>query len=199
MEGLRLGKSEAGALWLDARLTSPYRLYQYFLNTEDSVVGTYLRFFTFLDHEQLLELDEATARQPQQRRAQRVLAAEVTRLVHGEAELRRAEAATAALHGGDVRGLDPATLELIADDAPSSVLPLAVLEGEGLDVAEALALCGLAPSRSAARTAVTQGGAYVNNERVPPEGARLTGADLLAGRYVLLRRGRRDVHLLRFE
>ncbi|HTW99481.1 MAG TPA: tyrosine--tRNA ligase [Acidimicrobiales bacterium] len=198
-DGTKFGKTESGALWLDAAMTSPYALYQYFVRTEDSIVGTYLRYFTFLDHEQLLALDEATSTAPQRREAQAVLAREVTTLVHGESETARVERAVAALYGGELDGLDAATLEMVTTDAPTSSEPRGSLEGEGFELVSALVQAGLVPSRSAARTTISQGGAYLNNVRVADETARVTAADLIAGRYVLLRRGRRDFHILRFD
>jgi tyrosyl-tRNA synthetase len=195
-DGTKFGKTESGALWLDPALTSPYALYQYFVRTEDSVVGTYLRYFSFLDHEQLLALDAATAGAPQRREAQAVLAREVTTLVHGPGETARVERAVAALYGGELASLDGPTLAMVSKDAPASALPRASLDGDGLEVVTALVMTGLSPSRAAARTTIAQGGAYLNNVRVAGPEARVTALDLLAGQYVLLRRGRRDIHIL---
>jgi tyrosyl-tRNA synthetase len=198
-DGTKFGKTESGTLWLDATMTSPYALYQYFVRTEDSVVGTYLRHFTFLDHEQLLALDDATAHAPQRREAQAVLAREVTTLVHGQSETARVERAVAALYGGELEALDEATLAMVSADAPASSLAYSLLEGDGLEVVTALVTTGLSPSRAAARTAIAQGGAYLDNVRVADTDARITVADLIADRYVVLRRGRRDFHIIRFE
>lgn len=196
-DGTKFGKTESEALYLDARKTSPYALYQYFYRVEDSVVGTYLRYFTFLSHDEIAALDEATTRQPEARQSQQSLARAVCTLVHGESEMTRAERAAEALYSEDVAALDERTLLEVFADAPSSTLPADALAGAGVDVAGALAASGLVASKSAARTAIAQGGAYVNNRRVAPE-ARLTPSDLIAGRYVVLRRGRRELHLLRF-
>ncbi len=197
-DGTKFGKTESGALYLDARKTSPYALYQSFFRVEDSVVGAYLRYFSFFSHEEITALDEATARRPESREAQRSLARAVCTLVHGEAETARAEAAAGALFSEDVASLDEPTLLEVFADAPSSTMPAAVLDDAGVDVVDALAASGLVASKSAARTALVQGGAYVNNRRVGVDW-RLTRADLVAGRYVVLRRGRRDHHLLRFD
>ncbi len=196
-DGTKFGKTEAGALYLDAAKTSPYALYQYFIQVEDSVVGAYLRYFTFLSHDEIGALDEATAQRPRSREAQRSLARAVCSLVHGETETARAERAAGALFSEEVAALDEATLLEVFADAPSSAMARAALDGAGLDLVEALAASGLVTSKSSARTALGQGGAYVNNRRVGPD-ARLTTADLIAGRYVVLRRGRRHHHLLRF-
>ena len=123
-DGTKFGKTESGAVWLDADRTSPYQLYQFFLRTEDAMVGAYLRYFTFLSHEQILALDAATAERPEQREAHRVLAREVCTLVHGADETTRAELAAAALFGGDLSGLDEHTLLDVFADAPSSDLPV---------------------------------------------------------------------------
>jgi tyrosyl-tRNA synthetase len=198
-DGTKFGKSESGAVYLDAKKTSPYAFYQFFFRSEDAVVGRYLRMFTFLSHEEILALDEATKERPGERAAQRALARAVTDLVHGEEETVRVERAAEALYSEDIGALDEATLLMVVADAPVTTLERSALrDGEGIDVAALLADTGLSPSRGAARTAITQGGAYVNNRRVSPEGGRLTEADLVAGRYVLLRRGRRDLHLLQF-
>ncbi len=198
-DGTKIGKTESGTVWLDRRRTSPYQLYQWLVRTEDAVVGAYLRYFTWLDHGRIEELDQATAEHPERREAQRTLAREVTSLVHGPDDAARAERAAAALFGEEVAELDEPTLLEVLGDAPSSALARSVLDGGGLSLVEALVLVGLVPSRSAARTTVTQGGAYVNNRRQDDLGRSLAPDDLLWGRYVLLRRGRRDHHLVRFE
>ncbi|MFP5375392.1 MAG: tyrosine--tRNA ligase [Acidimicrobiia bacterium] len=195
--GRKLGKTETGTIWLDAGRTSPYRLFQYLLNTPDDRVGAYLRALTLLPGERIEELDRATADHPERRDGQRALAREVVTLVHGAGEAAAAERAGRALFGEEVAELDEATLLAVFAEAPSTVLPRSALEGDGVLLVEALADCGLSPSRSAARKAVEQGGAYVNNRRATGLDRRLTGADLLHDRYVVLRRGRRDHHLLR--
>jgi tyrosyl-tRNA synthetase len=197
-DGTKFGKSVDGAIWLDAKMTSPYALYQFLVRAEDSVVGAYLRDFTFLDHETILALDEATATHPDKREAQRVLAREVCAFVHGADEAARAERAAGALFSEEIAALDEATLLAALEDAPSSKRPRGELEGDGLDLVDVLVESGLAPSKSAARQVVAQGGAYVNNSR-RGEGARLTGVDLISDQYVVLRRGRKDYHLLCFD
>ena len=197
--GRKLGKTETGTIWLDAGRTSPYRLFQYLLNTSDERAGPYLRALTLLPRERIEELDGSTAGHPERREAQRALAREVVALVHGRAEADAAERAGRALFGEEVAGLDEATLLSVFAEAPATVVPRSALAGEGLALVEALADCGLSPSRSAARTAVEQGGAYVNNRRATGLDRRLTAADLLHDRYMVLRRGRRDHHLLRVE
>jgi tyrosyl-tRNA synthetase len=196
-DGTKFGKTESGAVWLDPARTSPYQLYQFFLRSEDAVVGSYLRYFTFLPHEEIDALDAATAERPERREAQRVLAREVCTLVHGADETGRAEQAAAALFGGDVAGLDERTLLDVFADAPSTDLPTGHLD-DGPLLVDLLAETGLVGSKSQARTTVTQGGAYVNNARQDDVTRRLTTDDLVAGRYVVLRRGKKDHHLVRF-
>ena len=197
-DGTKFGKTESGTVWLDADRTSPYQLHQFFLRSEDAMVGTYLRYFTFLPHEELAALDESTAAHPERREAHRVLAREVCTLVHGADEAARAEHAAAALFGGDLAGLDERTLLDVFADAPSTDMARSRLEGDGELLVDLLADTGLVPSKSQARTAVGQGGAYVNNTRADDVARRVTAADLLAGRYLVLRRGKKDHHLVRF-
>jgi tyrosyl-tRNA synthetase len=197
-DGTKFGKTESGTVWLDAARTSPFAFYQFFLRAEDAVVGSYLRFFTFLEHDEIAALDAATADHPERRDAQRALAAAVTSMVHGPEETARAEAASAALYTEAVADLDEATLLEVCAEAPSSTLARKVLDG-GYGLVDALAASGLVKSKSQARTTVTQGGAYLNNKRVDDVDARIGRDDLLFGRYALLRRGRRDYHLVRFE
>ena len=197
-DGTKFGKTESGTVWLDAARTSPYQLYQYFLRSEDAVVGTYLRYFTFLSHEELLALDDATAEHPERREAHRILAREVCTMLHGADETARAEHAAAALFGGGLAGLDERTLLDVFADAPSTDLARTRLEGDGTLLVDLLAETGLVGSKSQARTAVGQGGAYVNNTREDDVARHLTAADLVADRYLVLRRGKKDHHLVRF-
>ncbi len=198
-DGTKYGKTESGAVWLDPAKSSPYSMYQFFVRTPDDEVGRLLRLFTFLPADEIEALDAATAERPEQRRAQQALASAVTALVHGEAETERAAAAAAALFSEDVAGLDEKMLLEVFADAPSSVLARPDLDGDGLPLVEVLVSSGLVSSKTAARTALAQGGVYVNNRRRNDPEDRVSRDDLLVDRYVVLRRGRRDYHLLRFE
>ncbi|HEY3943364.1 MAG TPA: tyrosine--tRNA ligase [Acidimicrobiales bacterium] len=201
-DGTKFGKTESGTVWLDARLTSPYRFYQYFVQVEDAVVGTLLRRLTFLSHEEILELEREVAERPERRAAQRALARAVATMVHGESEAARAERASAALFGEAIAGLDERTLLEVVDEAPSSSLPRSILDGDGPSaptLVDLLVDAGLTRSKSEARRAVAQGGVYVNNVRASDADHILSSRDLLHDRYVVLRRGRRDYHLLRLE
>jgi len=195
-DGSKFGKTESGTVWLDAERTSPYALYQYFVRTEDSAVGDYLRRLTLLSRETILELDSAVATRPERREAQRALAAAVTTLVHGAEEARRAERAAEVLFSEEIASLDEPTLVAALGDAPSTDLSRSDLGR--LDVVDALVRTELVSSKGAARRAVQQGGVYVNNRRVDGVEATIGVEDLLHDRYVILRRGRKDQHVLRF-
>ena len=196
-DGTKYGKTESGTVWLDAKRTSPYGLYQFLLRTEDSDVGRHLRYFTFLDRQRIEELDRALSERPEQREAQRALAREVCTLVHGADETDRAENAAAALYSEEIAALDEATLLEACAEAPTSTWSRALLDG-GVPVVDVLADTGLAKSKSDARRTVTQGGAYVNNRRATDIDARIARHDLLFDRYVVVRKGR-DYHLVRFD
>ena len=193
-DGTKFGKSVAGSVWLDPARTSPYALWQFLFNAEDAMVGRYLRNFTWRSQEEILELDRATAERPGLRLAQRVLADDVTSLVHGPEEATQAARASAALFTPDVASLDEATLAAALADAPTAPLP----DG-GLSVIDALVAGGLAASGGAARRLVDQGGVSINGVKVEPAGAErlLTPSDALHGRYLLLRKGKRDQVVLR--
>ncbi len=197
-DGTKFGKTESGTVWLDAERTSPYQLYQFFLRSEDAVVGTYLRYFTFLDHEAILALDQATTGRPERRQAHRELARQVCTLVHGSHETERAEQAAAALFTEEVSRLDERSILDVFADAPSSTLPRARLDGGGVSLVDLLVETGLAPSRGRARTTIEQGGAYLNNRRAEEVGCSVGADDLVAGRYVILRSGKRNYHLVSF-
>jgi tyrosyl-tRNA synthetase len=188
--GEKFGKSTGGgSLWLDPALTSPYSFFQYWINVDDRDAGRYLRFFTFLDREEIAALEAETEQRPAARAAQRRLAREITSLVHGPAEADRVIAASAALFGqGDLAKLDAATLGAALAEAPhvelASPLPPMV---------ELLVATGLSPSRSAARRAIEEGGAYLNNVRVGEVDAVPRPDQLLPGGWLVLRRGKRSL------
>ena len=195
-DGQKFGKSEGGneRVWLDPSLTSPFAFHQYLLNSEDQMMPALLRFFTFLDHDVILELDEATRTAPQERRAQRALANAVVSFVHGDEAARNAEKAGEALFSEEIAALDEATLLQVVADAPSSTLARSELQ-TGIEPVDLLVRCDLAGSKAEARRFLEQGGVYVNNRRVEP----LESIDLshvLHDRYLVVRRGRRQLHLV---
>jgi tyrosyl-tRNA synthetase len=197
-DGTKFGKTESGTVWLDPVRTSPYQLYQFFLRSEDAVVGAYLRYFTDLSHRTIIELDEATASRPERREAQRELARQVCTLVHGAESTRMAERTAAALFGGDLALLDEQSILDVFSDAPSTVLSRNRLDGSGTPLADLLVETGLAASKSQARRTLQQGGAYVNDRQVDDVDRVIGPADLLSDRYVVLRRGKKDYHLVSF-
>jgi len=190
-DGQKFGKSEGSTLWLDPALTPPFAFYQWFVNVDDAVVGAYLRVFSFRSHAEIEELEGAVTSRPDAREAQRALAHEVTALVHGGDAAERAAEASQALFGeGDLTVLDEATLEAAFTDLPRADLAA----HDGLPaVLDLLVASGLSESRGQARRLVSEGGAYVNNRRVTDPGAVPDRSDLLAGRWLLLRRGRRNL------
>ncbi len=193
-DGTKYGKTEGGTVWLSPDLMSPYAFYQFWINRSDAEIGTLLRVFTFRTRDEIAELELATAERPAAREAQRVLARDVTTLVHGAAEFERAEAASRALFGqGDLRELDEATLAAALEEGLAGSGSLAADASVLPSVTELMAQAGIVPSRSAARRAVAEGGAYLNNRKVTDENEAPTSDDLLHGRFLVLRRGKRTI------
>jgi tyrosyl-tRNA synthetase len=186
-DGRKFGKSEGNAIWLDDALTSPYAMYQFWLNTDDADVIDRLKVFTFLPRERIEELARAVEAEPFRREAQRVLAAEVTALVHGRTAVVASIAAAEALFGqGDLAALDEGTLA-------SAITELPVADaGAGASIAQLLVDTGLVTSLGEARRAIGQGGVYLNNAKVDDE-AQVIGASFLPGGYAVLRRGKKTL------
>ena len=192
-DGTKFGKTESGTVWLSRELTTPYAFFQFWLNSEDSITPSLLRYFSFRSHEEIEALEESLRERPQAREAQRALAEELTDLVHGPGERAKVQAAAQALFGqGELAELDAATLDAALAEAPHAVVPHDEWV-QGLSVADALARSGLVASKGAARRTIAEGGAYVANVRATDENALLGPDDLLAGRWVLVRRGRRHI------
>ncbi|MGB1842273.1 MAG: tyrosine--tRNA ligase [Longimicrobiales bacterium] len=194
--GTKFGKSEAGNVWLDAKLTSPFRFYQYWINVEDADAVRYLKFFSLLSREEIDGLAEALASEPHRRAAQRALAEDVTRRLHGETGLAAAERATKALFSGDIEGLSADEIADVFADVPSSELPRDELGGGGKPVVDLLVESGLATSRGDARRSIEGGGVYVNNVRVDGVEAAVTSDQMIEGRFLLLRKGKKSYHLV---
>jgi tyrosyl-tRNA synthetase len=197
-DGTKFGKTETGTVWLDPDRTSPYAMYQFLFNSPDDVVGSYLRYFTFLSHEEIEALDAETADHPERRAAQRALARSVVGLVHGDDEVKKAEAAADALFTDEIAELTEEMLLAATEDAPTTERPRAEL-ADGLSLVEALSDAELVASRSEARRTIEGGGVYVNNQRQTDLERQLGTPDLLHDRYILLRKGKREVHVLRFK
>ena len=190
-DGTKYGKTEGEAVWLSPERMSPYAFYQFWINRADAEVPGLLRVFTFRSREEIEELERETAEHPAARTGQRVLAEDLTTLVHGAEEYTRAVAASQALFGqGDLGALDARTLAAALAEVPS----VTVKAGDALPpVADLMAATGIAPSKSEARRAIAQGGAYLNNVKVTEQDAVPQASDLLHGRFLVLRRGKRTV------
>ncbi|WP_019137387.1 tyrosine--tRNA ligase [Cellulomonas massiliensis] len=187
-DGTKFGKTESGTVWLDGELTTPYAFFQFWLNSDDADVVRYLKVFTFRTREEIDELERAVSERPAAREAQRTLAYDVTALVHGTDAADAVVAASQALFGrGSLADLDERTLAAAVAELPTAAGRV------GDPVVDLLAASGVVRSKSEARRAVAEGGASVNNERVPDEDAVLRADDLLHGRWAVLRRGKRTL------
>ena len=186
-DGTKFGKTEGGAVWLAPDMMSPYAFYQFWLNTDDADVVRYLKVFTFRTREEIAELEQAVADRPFAREGQRVLAQDIATLVHGAEATDRVERASRALFGrGELADLDADTLR-----AAVAELPRADLEVGTTTVVDLLVATGLSAGRGAARRTIGEGGAYLNNVKVTDEEQVITAEDVIAGHWVLLRRGKR--------
>jgi tyrosyl-tRNA synthetase len=195
--GVKFGKTEAGTIWLDPARTSPFKFYQFWLNTDDRDVITYLKYFTFLNRPHIDALDRATRTAPEKREAQRTLAREVTSLVHGADQVARAEHASSLLFGEDITTLAVDDVLAVFEDVPSTELSADEVDANGIGIVDLLVRAELAPSKSEARRLVQAGGVYVNNRRASDPQARL-GRDQAIGRRVfVLRKGQKQQYLVR--
>ncbi len=196
-DGKKFGKSEQGAVWLSADKTSPYAFYQFWINVDDADVVAYLRTFSMLSEPEVAAIAAAHAAEPHKREAQRVLARELTALAHGQDELSAAERAADALFRGDVREIEPRLLDDVLADVPHSEHAKPQLEGEGVALLELLPQTTLVASKREARQFLETGAIAVNGQRAALE-QRLTSADLVHGKVILLKRGKKNWHLTRW-
>ncbi len=197
--GVKFGKTEAGTIWLDPARTSPFRFYQFWLHTDDRDVVPYLKYFTFLDEPQIADLERSVATAPEKREAQRVLADEVTRAVHGEDARARAERASALLFGEGISELNADEVLDVFGDVPSSEIDASRFDVDGVPVTELLATAGLASSKGEAARLIRGGGVYVNNRRVTGDRDKLLRNQAIAGRLFVLRKGQRQQHLIKLR
>ena len=195
--GVKFGKTEAGAVWLDAKLTSPYRFYQFWLNTDDRDVITYLKFFTWLSNEDIDQLEQTVKSSPENRVAQRRLAREVTTMLHGETELEKAVRGSEFFFGKEIEGLSVQEMLDIFADVPSLTMQKTKLGGEAFTLGDALALSGLAPSKGEAKRLVQGGGISVNNRRVNDVRQAISTFDLIDGQLLVVRKGAKECRLIR--
>ncbi len=192
-DGQKFGKTESGTIWLDPQLTSPYSFFQYWINADDRDIPNLLKTFSFKSESEIAELVQASIDQPQERAAQRALASELTEIVHGAQESTGAQNAGKALFGGgDLADLPESTLQAALTEASLGEVSISeVSDGKLPALDELLVRCGLAQSKKAARRTIAEGGAYVNNIRIEQEDFQVPVSDLLYGRWVVLRRGRK--------
>ena len=191
-DGTKFGKTESGAVWLDVNRTSIYQFYQFWVRVDDRDVVRYLKYFTFLSRDEVEELASQHEAEPHARIAHKALAREVTALVHGEEAVTEAIRASEILFGGELEGITEATFREVAGEVPTCELSTDRFGGEGLWLPELLHEAGLAQSRGQARKDVKGGGVYVNGKRIDDEQHKLTTSDLMFGKYILLRRGKRN-------
>jgi tyrosyl-tRNA synthetase len=192
--GTKFGKTEAGSVWLDAQLTKPYEFYQFWLNTDDRDAVKYLKFFTFLSQARIGELEAAMRDEPGRRDAQRELAREVTRLVHGETGVCDAESAAQALFGGDVTVMSAAQLLEVFANVPSRTI---TYDRDGWRLVSLLTESGVTSSNSEATKLIRGGGIYINDRRITDEKERLSPAQAIEGQLFVVRKGKRDNFLIR--
>lgn len=194
--GTKFGKTEAGTIWLDPQLTTPYEFYQFWLNTDDREVVRYLRYFTFLDRAPIEELQQVTERAPEKRQAQRVLARDVTRQVHGDAAVRDAEAAAEKLFTGDMRAMSESELLQVFSSVPSSHTAYVK---EGWPIGDFLTQNRVTSSKGEATRLIRGGGIYLNDERITDEKSRVTPEQALQGRYFVVRKGKKENYLVKIS
>jgi tyrosyl-tRNA synthetase len=195
--GVKFGKTEEGTVWLDPNLTSPFKFYQFWINTEDADVIRYLKYFTFLGEREIGELEESLKREPEKREPHRVLAREVTRMVHGEDAMRRAERASKVLFGEEIKDLNLREILEIFSDVPSREIPKERFEGEGYPIVDLLVDVGLFPSKGEARRAINGGGVYVNNIRVSDAQDKISLSRAIEGKVLILRKGKKNYLLVK--
>jgi len=195
-DGSKFGKTVAGAVWLDPARTSVYKFYQYWIRTDDRDTVRYLKFFTFLGQEEIAALDKQHAENPGARAAHKALAKAVTDLVHGPSATAEAMRASEILFGGDLTGISEATFNEIVGEVPTKEIGKAELDGAGKPLVELLVHSGLCSSKGQARKDVEGGGAYVNNVREASFQRAVTSKDLLFGKHLLLRKGKRNYVVL---
>ncbi len=191
-DGSKFGKTVAGAVWLDPKRTSVYRFYQFWINVDDRSVVQYLKYFTFLSREEIEALTQKHAENPGAREAHKALAKVVTDMIHGADATAEAVRASEILFGGELKGVSEATFNDIVGEAPTKEFERAKLEGAGVPLVELLVHAGLCPSKGQARKDVEGGGVYVNNVRETNFQRAVTGGELLFGKHVLLRKGKKN-------
>jgi tyrosyl-tRNA synthetase len=195
-DGTKYGKTATGTIWLDPKRTSPYRFYQFFVQVEDSEAPKLLKTLTFVPVERIAELELATKTDPGPRAAQKTLARELTELVHGKAACADAVRASEIMFGGGLEGISEALFQDVIGEVPTKDLEKSRLAGAGAPLTDLLVHAGLCPSKGQARKDIEGGGIYLNNVRVPEASRAVAAGDLLFGKYLLLRKGKRTYAVL---
>lgn len=193
-DGTKFGKTESGAVWLDPEKTSPYEFYQFWINTADADVVKYLKYFTFLSKEEIEGLEQAVQTEPHLRKAQKTLAEEMTRLIHGQEALEQAQKITAALFSGDISELTADEIKVGFKDVPS----YEHTTGEDITLVDLLVAAKISPSKRQAREDVTNGAVYVNGERITDIEKVMTVDDRIEGQFTVIRRGKKKYHLIKY-
>lgn len=195
-DGSKFGKTVAGAVWLSSAKTSVYRFYQYWIRTDDRDVVRYLKYFTFLSREEIESIEAQHHQKPESRVAHQALAMAVTAMVHGDAAAQEAKRASEILYGGEIGDIGEATFTELAAEIPSAGIDRTLLDGDGMALIDLTVKAGLYESKGAARREMTAGGFYVNNVRETNPQRMIRGSDLLFGKHLLLRRGKRNYLLV---
>lgn len=198
-DGLKFGKTEKGTIWLSPSKTSPFEFYQFFIKTSDADVIPFLKYFTFLSYEVILELQKATQNQPEKREAQLALATEVTQIIHGPSELQKVLKSSQALFSEDIQKLDEKTLLDVLQGAPCSLFSKDRISSPSFTLCRAVIETQICSSKGMARKEIAAGGIYVNNIRMVNPELRLESNLLIAGCFLVLRKGKKNYHLLKFE
>jgi len=193
-DGIKFGKTESGTVWLDAEKTSPYKFYQFWMNTDDRDVIRFLKYFTFLSLEEIALLEEGVEKEPEKRRAQRTLAVEVTKLVHGQESLERAEKISSALFGGGLKSLSATEVEEGFSEVPS-----ATIDNPVIGLVELLIQAGAVTSKRQAREAIESGAIYINDVRYTDVETSVPQLERIDGKYLVIRRGKKNYYLIKFK
>jgi tyrosyl-tRNA synthetase len=194
--GVKFGKTESGTVWLDPELTSPYKFYQFWLNTADDDVIRYLKYFSWLDKEAIGDLERKTLDEPEKRAGQLALAEEITATVHGQAKLERARLASQTLFGGDMSNLTPEEIRDIFDDVPSSDFALSELETGQTAVIDFLVRNQVTASKGEAKRLLENGGIYLNNVKVSGTNTIVSTSSSIANKYIVIRKGKKNYYLI---
>jgi tyrosyl-tRNA synthetase len=197
-DGTKFGKTEKGAVWLASDRTSPYKFYQFWLNTDDRDVVKFLKFFTFLSLDTIGGLEESLQNRPEQREAQKALATEMTALVHGQSEADSAVKTSLALFGGSLEGLNEKQLDDVASDMPTTIFDKQRFS-DGVALVDLLTETGLSSSKGQARKDIESGGVYINNIREDNVRKTVQSDALLFGKFLLLRRGKKNYHMIKTQ